>query len=154
MEIIWQPCIMRFASTMLTLSNSWLKREQVSSLHINFSSLSYINIALSYINIALSYINIALSYIRYTCIYIYTVWMENDWYGVAIFQNISPKNTFCSHFPAYLYLICNVTSSVHSWSYIVDPNIAGEDGATPIHYAARYRPLNVLKQSKSQEDGM
>lgn len=30
-----------------------------------------------------------------------------------------------------------------------DPIISGEDGATPLHYAARYKPANVLKQSKS-----
>ena len=34
-------------------------------------------------------------------------------------------------------------------AFFIDPNLPGEDGATPIHYAARYRPLSDLKHLSS-----
>ena len=34
---------------------------------------------------------------------------------------------------------------------ILDPFLPGEDGATPMHFAARYRPQSVLQHMRSTQ---
>ena len=39
---------------------------------------------------------------------------------------------------------------VYEWNvFFIDPNEKGEDKATPIHYAARYRPSSGLRHLRS-----
>ena len=38
----------------------------------------------------------------------------------------------------------------YGWiAFFIDPNLEGEDKATPIHYAARYRPLSGVRHLNS-----